>query len=187
MGWFNNKHKDDSKSAKKEPLTGRSIRREQALASTTLTTNASGYVAPSATTATGADSESVVKYKSDIGYQKEYSQQDYNEYSEDVDNRQNNTTSMGTDVERHQSDDEEMVMIEKDRHGRDGDYDDAEPDPSRSFSQAETEPEDPVSYADATKHNHLNSLFNGHLMKWKFEAEEGSGFIRIPACKLYLV
>lgn len=32
-----------------------------------------------------------------------------------------------------------------------------------------------------TKQNHLNSLFNGHLMKWKFEAEEGSGFIRIPA------
>ena len=33
----------------------------------------------------------------------------------------------------------------------------------------------------STKQNHLNSLFNGHLMKWKFEAEEGSGFIRIPA------
>lgn len=29
--------------------------------------------------------------------------------------------------------------------------------------------------------NHLNSLFNGHLMKWKFEAEEGSSFIRVPA------
>lgn len=29
--------------------------------------------------------------------------------------------------------------------------------------------------------NHLNSLFNGHLMQWKFEAEEGSAFIRVPA------
>lgn len=29
--------------------------------------------------------------------------------------------------------------------------------------------------------NHLNSLFNGHLMKWKLEAEEGSSFIRVPA------
>jgi hypothetical protein len=28
---------------------------------------------------------------------------------------------------------------------------------------------------------HLNSLFNGHLMKWKFDAEEGPGYIRIPA------
>jgi len=32
-----------------------------------------------------------------------------------------------------------------------------------------------------TGQNHLNSLFNGHLMKWKFEAEEGSSFIRVPA------
>lgn len=31
------------------------------------------------------------------------------------------------------------------------------------------------------RQNHLNSLFNGHLMKWKFEAEEGSAFIRLPA------
>jgi hypothetical protein len=29
--------------------------------------------------------------------------------------------------------------------------------------------------------SHLNSLFNGHLMKWKFDAEEGPGYIRIPA------
>ena len=29
--------------------------------------------------------------------------------------------------------------------------------------------------------NHLNSLFNGHLMKWKYEAEEGSSFLRVPA------
>ena len=30
-------------------------------------------------------------------------------------------------------------------------------------------------------HSHLNSLFNGHLMKWKFEAEEGTIFLRVPA------
>lgn len=35
--------------------------------------------------------------------------------------------------------------------------------------------------AEAARQNHLNSLFNGHLMKWKFEAEEGSPFIRVPA------
>jgi EF-hand domain pair len=35
--------------------------------------------------------------------------------------------------------------------------------------------------SDSVRQNHLNSLFNGHLMKWKFEAEEGSPFIRIPA------
>ena len=29
--------------------------------------------------------------------------------------------------------------------------------------------------------NHVNSLFNGHLMKWKFEAEEGTPFVRVPA------
>ncbi|KAL7576739.1 hypothetical protein ACA910_005656 [Epithemia clementina (nom. ined.)] len=29
--------------------------------------------------------------------------------------------------------------------------------------------------------NHVNSLFNGHLMKWKFEAEEGTVFVRLPA------
>ena len=36
-------------------------------------------------------------------------------------------------------------------------------------------------HTEAARQNHLNSLFNGHLMKWKFEAEEGSPFIRIPA------
>mmetsp|Transcript_18220 Transcript_18220/g.34565 ORF Transcript_18220/g.34565 Transcript_18220/m.34565 type:complete len:356 (-) Transcript_18220:75-1142(-) len=36
-------------------------------------------------------------------------------------------------------------------------------------------------HTEAVRQNHLNSLFNGHLMKWKFEAEEGSPFIRIPA------
>ena len=51
---------------------------------------------------------------------------------------------------------------------------------SRSYSQDETADEQP-SYAEATRQNHLNSLFNGHLMKWKFEAEEGSAFIRVPA------
>lgn len=34
---------------------------------------------------------------------------------------------------------------------------------------------------DGPRQSHLNSLFNGHLMKWKYEAEEGSVFIRVPA------
>jgi EF-hand domain pair len=28
---------------------------------------------------------------------------------------------------------------------------------------------------------HTNSLFNGHLMKWKYNSEEGTPFIRLPA------
>ena len=44
----------------------------------------------------------------------------------------------------------------------------------------------PARYQQATvsgKQTHLNSLFNGHLMKWKFAAEEGTSFIRVPVCK----
>jgi hypothetical protein len=58
--------------------------------------------------------------------------------------------------------------------GRDYDLEDF----SKSFSRedyAETE------MPEETRATHLNSLFNGHLMKWKFEAEEGSAFIRVPA------
>jgi hypothetical protein len=51
-----------------------------------------------------------------------------------------------------------------------------------SYSRAEDETaDDQNSYEDTTRQNHLNSLFNGHLMKWKFEAEEGSVFVRVPA------
>ena len=50
-----------------------------------------------------------------------------------------------------------------------------------SYSREEESAEDRTSYDDSARQNHLNSLFNGHLMKWKFEAEEGSAFIRVPA------
>jgi len=53
---------------------------------------------------------------------------------------------------------------------------------SRDYSREEESAEEGRSYMEATaRQNHLNSLFNGHLMKWKFEAEEGSAFIRVPA------
>ena len=53
---------------------------------------------------------------------------------------------------------------------------------TRSYSREEVESaDDAPSYAETDRQNHLNSLFNGHLMKWKFEAEEGSAFIRVPA------
>lgn len=53
---------------------------------------------------------------------------------------------------------------------------------SRSFSRGEEESaDDAPSYTETARQNHLNSLFNGHLMKWKFEAEEGSAFVRVPA------
>lgn len=74
--------------------------------------------------------------------------------------------------------DEEMVMV-RPRNGesekRDDDVSDVGP--------AETGDEQTEVMYGTEKNNasHLNSLFNGHLMKWKFDAEEGPGYIRIPA------
>ena len=74
--------------------------------------------------------------------------------------------------------DEEMVMV-RPRKGqsekRDDDVSDVGP--------AETGDEQSEVVYGTPKNNssHLNSLFNGHLMKWKFDAEEGPGYIRIPA------
>jgi hypothetical protein len=54
----------------------------------------------------------------------------------------------------------------------------------KSFSTREDcseEPPTPSHREVMSKSNHLNSLFNGHLMKWKLEAEEGNAFIRVPA------
>jgi hypothetical protein len=56
--------------------------------------------------------------------------------------------------------------------------------PNKSYSTQgddTEEPPTPTPFRDASKANHLNSLFNGHLMKWKLEAEEGNCFIRVPA------
>lgn len=54
----------------------------------------------------------------------------------------------------------------------------------KSFSTREDyseEPPTPSRREIMSRANHLNSLFNGHLMKWKLEAEEGNAFIRVPA------
>jgi hypothetical protein len=192
MGWFggsSSKQKDDSsKSTRKEPLTGGRSRREHfgAVSSTSLTN--SSYVAPTATNETN-QLETNSKYNSSAdqgGYQHNYSQQ---VNSDDVEDQQK-INSMGTDVDQ----DDEMVMIGKRQTsgGNVGEYgEETVNDPSRSFSQAEeteAEGEEPINeFSETLKRNHLNSLFNGHLMKWKFEAEEGSSFIRIPACKLNIM
>lgn len=65
-------------------------------------------------------------------------------------------------------------------------YDEVNGNPS-SFtrgSDADGDAENAM-YSEHSKNSHINSLFNGHLMKWKFEAEEGTGFLRVPACKFF--
>lgn len=56
-------------------------------------------------------------------------------------------------------------------------------DPGKSFSKDEYSEEEHRAHQqqELTRQNHLNSLFNGHLMKWKLESEEGTSFIRVPA------
>lgn len=95
-------------------------------------------------------------------------------------------------------DDEEMVVVDKhqvdkhhvDKHQVDkdedfeDDYDEIENPTSTSYSRAgDSDPEPRANYGSDSKQTHLNSLFNGHLMKWKYEAEEGTAFLRVPACK----
>lgn len=71
-----------------------------------------------------------------------------------------------------------MVIDRPPTGGNKKGYADIEADDSQS-----TRDQDDVSNVkqERTRQNHLNSLFNGHLMKWKYEAEEGSPFIRVPA------
>eukprot|EP00522_Entomoneis_paludosa_P013116 CAMPEP_0172452290 /NCGR_PEP_ID=MMETSP1065-20121228/10006_1 /TAXON_ID=265537 /ORGANISM="Amphiprora paludosa, Strain CCMP125" /LENGTH=281 /DNA_ID=CAMNT_0013204331 /DNA_START=30 /DNA_END=875 /DNA_ORIENTATION=+ len=55
---------------------------------------------------------------------------------------------------------------------------------SRSHDEGDygkSQDEGEADYDLEKQSNHLNSLFNGHLMKWKYEAEEGSSFLRVPA------
>lgn len=61
-------------------------------------------------------------------------------------------------------------------------FDDVNGNPS-SFTRNTDADAENVAMSDHSKTSHVNSLFNGHLMKWKFEAEEGTGFIRVPACR----
>lgn len=75
--------------------------------------------------------------------------------------------------------DEEMVMVRPRKKGQSEKRDDDVSD----VCPAETGDEQSEVAYGCTKNSssHLNSLFNGHLMKWKFDAEEGPGYIRIPA------
>ena len=72
------------------------------------------------------------------------------------------------------------VMISRDE--TDDTFDDVNGNPSSFTRNTETDAEN-AAMSDHSRNSHINSLFNGHLMKWKFEAEEGTGFIRVPACK----
>jgi hypothetical protein len=81
--------------------------------------------------------------------------------------------------------DDDIVIVEN-RQRTEDDFGDVENPTSTTESRnGESEPE-ARSYGINPKNTHLNSLFNGHLMKWKIEAEEGTSFVRIPACKYYL-
>ena len=81
------------------------------------------------------------------------------------------------DMGESKNDGEGLVVV--DRTPREENHYDEE---ATSFSRGEEETADEApSYAETSRQNHLNSLFNGHLMKWKFEAEEGSAFVRVPA------
>jgi hypothetical protein len=86
-----------------------------------------------------------------------------------------------------EAEEEEMVVVDRPIQNattEDG-YGDIENAESPSYSrEGESDPM-PSAHLDmrhSSKNNHLNSLFNGHLMKWKFDAEEGTAFLRVPAC-----
>jgi hypothetical protein len=79
-------------------------------------------------------------------------------------------------LQQESVEEDEAVMV--DRHSDPDNLSGAEAGKSYSGEYDQYE-EDHTT--EAARQNHLNSLFNGHLMKWKFEAEEGSPFIRIPA------
>jgi type IV secretory pathway VirB10-like protein len=77
------------------------------------------------------------------------------------------------------------MAVSRDQHeGEDDDYEEIEAPPSTSYSGAADSDQDGQYNGKGMKQTHLNSLFNGHLMKWKYEAEEGTSFLRVPACKL---
>jgi len=77
------------------------------------------------------------------------------------------------------AEDEEMVMV-RPRKGARSDKRDDEVSDVGPVDTGDEQSELPFA-SGKTHTSHLNSLFNGHLMKWKFDAEEGPGYIRIPA------
>jgi hypothetical protein len=84
-----------------------------------------------------------------------------------------------------EAEEEEMVVVDKpiENSMTEDAYGDIENPVSTSFSKGVESEQDRHHAQQSSKQSHLNSLFNGHLMKWKFEAEEGSAFLRVPACK----
>jgi hypothetical protein len=80
-------------------------------------------------------------------------------------------------VERDDSDEEEVMRVDRPPNEKSkGVMYDME-DGSQSISRDDGD----MMSKNEDRQSHLNSLFNGHLMKWKYEAEEGSAFIRVPA------
>ena len=79
------------------------------------------------------------------------------------------------DPKQTQIEDEAPAMVNRDNMPENQSVEDG----GKSYSVEYDQYDDHT--AEVARQNHLNSLFNGHLMKWKFEAEEGSPFIRIPA------
>lgn len=85
------------------------------------------------------------------------------------------------------AEEEDMVVVEAPIENcmtEDG-FGDIENPVSTSYSKGVESEQEPRHESKNSKQSHLNSLFNGHLMKWKFEAEEGTAFIRVPACKFH--
>jgi hypothetical protein len=86
-----------------------------------------------------------------------------------------------------EAEEEEMVVVDRPMQTaatEDG-YGDVEHSESPSYSregESDPMPTTHLNSRHSSKNNHLNSLFNGHLMKWKFDAEEGTAFLRVPAC-----
>lgn len=98
------------------------------------------------------------------------------------------------DIDRDtQQQEEGMVVVDGSATGKtsqlisyDYDVEDTKADYSKDYTNDQQSTQMNMTHPATNDHaqpqqNHLNSLFNGHLMKWKFEAEEGSAFIRVPA------
>ena len=82
--------------------------------------------------------------------------------------------------ESQTSGDEEMVIVHPRGKGGGSEKRDDEVSEVGRMDTADEHSEVAGAYRSKNA-SHLNSLFNGHLMKWKFDAEEGPGYIRIPA------
>ena len=161
MGWFTKKSdgKRPSSSAE-QPLTttvgNYILAQENAVVPTTPASEKKKYIAPSPIASSIAStSQALVATKSSVSQTLSKAEED------------------------------EMVIVEAPIENcmtEDG-FGDIENPVSTSFSKGIESEQEPRHESNSSKQSHLNSLFNGHLMKWKFEAEEGTAFIRVPACK----